>query len=265
MRDLMAVVDHMPRVECSVNIYTKVEKVLEDGTVDGTVKEFKPCASDYVNVEFRIRYDHLEDFETEGYVHSNNFPYLKKHAWHILMIDSQTGEKVFMNSRKLRADEPLKKEKDEDYVPYDGSIYMVNKQRIGSVGEFHMKAHFISDSYMGFDEEHDFCITLQEDPEAKEFQYCKEDLKACEANSGIQALFAEEEDEDTDSEESDEGETLTATDRLKLRLQEAGHEKALDQREGSGVARPKDKKKALPTKRTKVVDDDGDNDWSDEE
>lgn len=127
MKDLMAVVDHMPRVECSVNVFTKVEKILEDGTIDGTVKEFKPCASDMINVEFRIRYDHLHEDETEGYVHSRNFPFLKKHAWHILMIDSQTGEKVFHNARKLRADEPLKKEKDDDYVPYDGSIYTVTK------------------------------------------------------------------------------------------------------------------------------------------
>lgn len=96
------------------------------------------------------------------------------------MIDAQTGEKVFMNAKKLRADEPNKKEKDEDYMPYDGSIYMVNKQRIGREGDFPFKCHFISDSYMGFDEEVDFTIKLAEDPDTKEFNYCKEDLKACE-------------------------------------------------------------------------------------
>jgi len=166
-----------------------------------------------------------------------------------------------MNSRKLRADEPFKKEKDDDYMPYDGSIYVVNKQRIGREGEFPFKCHFISDSYMGFDEEVDFTIKLAEDPDIKEFKYCKEDLRACEANSGIQALFADE--EDTVSEESDsEEETLTATERLKLRLQQAGHEAALEQRAGSNVLRPADKKKALPTKKkTKVADND--DDWSD--
>jgi len=87
-KDLMEVVNHMPRVECSVNVFTKIEKINEDGSVGGTVREFKPCASDYLNVEFRVRYDHLEEDQTEGYVHSRNFPYLKKHAWHILMIDS---------------------------------------------------------------------------------------------------------------------------------------------------------------------------------
>lgn len=91
-----------------------------------------------------------------------------------------------------------------------------------------MKAHFISDSYMGLDEEHDFCIKTLEDPDTKEFQYCKEDLKACEANSGIQALFAEEDSSASESEDSDEAETLTATDKLKLRLQEAGHEDSLN-------------------------------------
>jgi len=96
------------------------------------------------------------------------------------MIDHQTGEKVFMNQRRLRADEKLKQEKDDDYMEYDGSIYVVNKQRIGREGEFPFKCHFISDSYMGFDEEHDFSIKTLADPDVKEFSYCKEDKRAVE-------------------------------------------------------------------------------------
>lgn len=225
--DLMAAVAHFPRVTCHVSVYTEIEKLDSDGQVIGTVKEKKCAASDYIKTEFRIKYEHLEEEQTEGYVCSRNYPYLKKHSWHIVMIDAQTNEKVFMNARKLRADEPNKKEKDEDYMPYDGSIYMINKQRIGREGEFPFKVHFISDSYMGFDEEVDFTIKLAEDPDTKEFNYCKEDIRACEANTGIQALFAEEEDSESDETESEE-ETLTATERLKLRLQEAGHEDALD-------------------------------------
>lgn len=235
--DLLAVVRHMPRVSCHVNCYTNVEKLDDEGKPVGVKKEKNVCASDYIQVEFRIKHEHVKEEEQEGYVYSRNFPYLKKHAWHIVMTDAQTGDKVFMNARRLRADERLKKEKDEDYAEYDGSIYVINKQRIGREGEFPFKAHFLSDSYMGFDEEIDFSINLAEDPDVKEYQYCKEDLRACEANSGIQALFAEEEDSVSDETESEE-ENMTATERLKLRLQEAGHAKALDQRDGSNVLRP---------------------------
>lgn len=177
-----------------------------------------------VKVVFRIKYDHIAPELTEGFVHSRCFPYIKKHSWHVVMIDSQTGEKVFMNQRRLRADEKLKQEKDDDYMEYDGSIYVVNKQRIGREGEFPFKCHFISDSYMGFDEEHDFSIRTLPDPDVKEFNYCKEDKRAVEGAQGIQALFAEEEGDDTESDDEDDSdaEELSATDKLKLRLQEAG-------------------------------------------
>jgi len=196
-------------------------------------------------VVFRIKYEHIAPEVTEGFVHSRSFPYIKKHSWHVVMIDHQTGEKVFMNQRRLRADEKLKQEKDDDYKEYDGSIYVVNKQRIGREGEFPFKCHFISDSYMGFDEEHDFSIKTHADLDVKEFSYCKEDKRAVEGASGIQALFAEEEGDDTSSDDADDSdaEELSATDKLKLRLQQAGLENALDKRDGSTVLRPQDKKK----------------------
>lgn len=197
--DLEAVVAHMPKVTCSVSVYTELEELV-DGGIE-SVKTYEPCASDFVKVEFRIKYEHIDEDDIEGYVHSRNYPYLKKHSWHIVMIDAQTGEKVFMNAKKLRADELLKKPKDEDYAPYDGSVYMINKQRIGRAGEFPFHVHFMSDSYMGFDEEMDFSILTKEDPDIKEFEYSKEDKRAVEGNGGIQALFAEEENEfDSDSE-----------------------------------------------------------------
>jgi hypothetical protein len=98
----------------------------DQGKPVGVKKEKNICASDYIKVEFRIKHEHLTKDEQEGYVYSRNYPYLKKHAWHIVMVDAQTGEKVFMNARKLRADERLKKEKDDDYAEYDGSIYVIN-------------------------------------------------------------------------------------------------------------------------------------------
>merc|ERR1719272_132165 len=160
-----------------------------------------------------------------------------------------------MNQRRLRADEKLKQEKDDDFMEYDGSIYVVNKQRIGREGEFPFKCHFISDSYMGFDEEHDFSIKTLADPDVKEFNYCKEDKRAVEGASGIQALFAEEEGDDPSSHDEDgsDAEELSATDKLKLRLQQAGLENALDKRDGSTVLRPQDKKKdpRLPLNPTK--------------
>lgn len=49
-KDLLACVEHIPRVECSVNIFTEVEKLNADGSSGGTVREYKPYASDYIKV-----------------------------------------------------------------------------------------------------------------------------------------------------------------------------------------------------------------------
>lgn len=169
MLDLMAAIEHMPRITPSVSVYTEIDKVNATTGEIERVRETNPAASDFIKVEFRIKYENLKPEETEGHVWTRNFPYLKKHSWHIVMVDSQTGEKVFMNAKKLRADEKLKEKKDDDYMPYDGSVYMINKQRIGREGEFPFVCHFISDSYMGFDEELEFSIITKEDPEGIEF------------------------------------------------------------------------------------------------
>ena len=51
-------------------------------------------ASDYVKLEFRIEYLNLQKDDGEGYVHTRNFPYLKKHSWHIMICDGN-GERIF--------------------------------------------------------------------------------------------------------------------------------------------------------------------------
>lgn len=84
----MAVVRHMPRVTCHVNCYTELEKLDDKGAIVGIQREKKVCASDYLKVEFRVKYEHLDEDETEGYVYSRNFPFLKKHSWHIVMCDA---------------------------------------------------------------------------------------------------------------------------------------------------------------------------------
>jgi len=241
--DLEECVRAMPRVECSVRAYSLGPN--PDDPEGDLIENAKLFASDFIKIEFRVKYLNLEMDDREGYVHTRNYPYLKKHSWHFMLCDGQSGDKIFHLSQKLRFNErktKAKKGEEEDWKEYDGSIYTTFSQRIGRAGEYHFQVHFLSDSYMGLDQSVPFSFKLHpDDPnDFKEYEYSKEDKNAVQGSSGIQALFAED-NEGFDSDEEEKGEDgreLNDTEKLKKRLEEAGLKDAFKPREGSGVVRP---------------------------
>lgn len=205
------------------------------------------CASDYIKVEFRVEYDEMPKEDMEGYVVSRNYPYLKRHGWTMLLVDTKTGERVHLNVHKHRYEDKYAKPggKEDDFKAWDGSVYHINRQRIGQVGQFDFTCHFISDSYVGFDSVVPLQIKTSADPtDIEEFQYTTEDKNAAKAPGGMAALFAEEEDGFTASEDEEEDvKGMSQTDKLKRRLEEANLGGALSGRKGAGVAGPRDSTK----------------------
>merc|ERR1719198_308349 len=148
--DLEECVRAMPRVECSVRAYSLGPN--PDDPEGYLIENKKLFASDFIKIEFRVKYLNLDMEDREGYVHTRNYPYLKKHSWHFMLCDGQSGDKIFHLSQKLRFNERKTKAKrgeEEDWKEYDGSIYTTFSQRIGRAGEYHFQVHFLSDSYMG--------------------------------------------------------------------------------------------------------------------
>jgi len=150
--------------------------------------------------------------DREGYVHTRNYPFLKKHSWYFMLCDAQTKEKIFHFSNKMRVEEKKTKAKrgeEDDTKEYDGSVYQIFSQSIGKAGEYNFEVNFYSDSYIGLDQTVTFALKLHPDPvDQLEFEYSKEDKNAVQGSSGIQSLFAEEDDafnSDSDEDKNEKG------------------------------------------------------------
>lgn len=82
--DLEEAIRVMPQVKCSIKAYTMVPDPKND---EEFVESEILCASDLVKIEFRIEHLNLGMEDREGYVHTRNYPYLKKHSWHFMLVD----------------------------------------------------------------------------------------------------------------------------------------------------------------------------------
>jgi len=92
--DLEECIRAFPHVKCHVRSYANVPN--PDDPSGELIESEDLHASDYIKLEFRIEFLNVGMEENEGYVHTRNFPYLKKHSWHIMVCDGQTKEKIFM-------------------------------------------------------------------------------------------------------------------------------------------------------------------------
>lgn len=115
-----------PKVKCSCDIFREVVDPEDPGNRKLTKREHDLFASDMIKMEFKITYENLVPDEEEGYICSRNYPYLKKHAWHLILCDAKTKERVFMMDNKRRSDalnETDDAKKNPDFIPYDGNVY----------------------------------------------------------------------------------------------------------------------------------------------
>lgn len=112
-----------------------------------------------------MKYDNLPEDQGPGYVHSNNYPFLKRSNWYFVIVDAQTKEKVIQVERIMA--------KDSNCAKFE------MKQRFGQAGKFKFHCFIFNDSYIGFDQEIGIEVdVVKDDPERVNEPYSKEDMQA---------------------------------------------------------------------------------------
>lgn len=53
--------------------------------------------SDNITIRFKIKWDQLSSMQYPGFIHSNRFPFLKKHIWHLIVAaQTPSGEHLIL-------------------------------------------------------------------------------------------------------------------------------------------------------------------------
>ena len=157
--------------------------------------EDEMVVGDLLTCKLRVDYYNLEKGQKSGYVHSKQYPYLKRDNWFLIVTDeTYTG---------LAAVEKL-------YVT-DNFYEKEFKERILRPGKISFTAILANDSYKGLDQISKVEVQVSEKAENREvINYLKEDIKAIrEANIIQQALDMEGEETDDDQEADDDVDEAT--------------------------------------------------------
>lgn len=155
--------------------------------------EDEVVVGDILTCKLRVEYLKLKDGERSGYVHSKQYPFLKKDNWFLIITDEQ-----FMG---LAAVEKLQ---------VTGNVYEKEfKERIQRPGKISFTAILTNDSYKGLDQSSKVEVeVVAEAKNRSKIDYSKDDIKAIKEGGLIQqALMGEEEtdeDEDDDVDEATE-------------------------------------------------------------
>lgn len=156
---------------------------------------------DILTCKLRVDYFNIEAGQRSGYVHSKNYPYLKRDNWFLIITDeSFTG---------LAAIEKLQ--------VTDNFYEKEFKERIQRPGKIAFTSILTNDSYKGLDQFSKVEINVVAEAKNRTIhEYSKEDIKAIkEQNMLTQALALEEE-------ETDDDEDLDEDTELKLKMRAAG-------------------------------------------
>lgn len=122
-------------------------------------------ASDIISFTINIKYDQLPETVGPGYIHSANYPFVKKSNWYIVIVDAQTKENVIQIERLQAVDTNVCK--------------FEMKQRFGRAGKFQFHCFIMNDSFIGFDKEIGIEVdVLRDDPNRVVEEYSQEDKEA---------------------------------------------------------------------------------------
>lgn len=147
----------------------------------------------------------MPEDQCPGYIHSENYPFIRKSNWYIVMVDAQTKTNVIQVER-LQA-------KDGSNV-----CKFEMKQRFGRAGKFAFHCFISNDCYIGFDKEMAIEVeVLKDDPTREVIEYSKEDMDAVKGPGIVQSLMQGEEEEEDDDDSSDDNPEL-----LFKKLEDAG-------------------------------------------
>jgi len=191
----------------------EIEKVVEAlplvklTMVAGVTGEEEACVGDVLTCKMTVEFLNLEKGQKTGFVHSKEYPFLRRDNWFLIITDEQM--------LGLAAVEK---------IPLTESIYEKEfKERIQRPGKISFTCVLVNDSYRGLDQVQKVEVTVLEEPTNREtFEYSKYDLKEIRALNPVQAAMIDQANEDTDSDEEGDDEAAE----LRKKLKSAGLKKA---------------------------------------
>lgn len=170
-------------------------------------------AGDFVTIKVTATLDNVKEGEEPGYVHSNNYPYLKKCHYYVLITDAQQ-QMVFDMER---------------VTPHGNTVVKEIKQRFARAGTFNLRAVVKCDSYIGFDKEATIAFTVAESSTKRvEPDYAAEDLAAVKGPGLVQGMLDMGEEQSSSEEEEDP--TMDAKKLIEAKLRKSGVTDAIQKR-----------------------------------
>ena len=158
-------------------------------------------AGDFVTITIKIRLDNVGEKDEPGYVHSNNFPYLKKCHYYVLITDPNQ-QMVYEIER---------------FTPHENTIVKEKKQRIPRAGSVNLTAIVKCDSYIGFEKEAPVSFTVAESSTKRVVaEYDAEDIAAVKGPGLVQGML--DMGEHQSSSDEDEDDTLDARKLIENKL-----------------------------------------------
>lgn len=176
MNEVEALIRVLPLVEVSCRAFTENETEVR--------------CSDLMVWQFKVKYPTLKDKEFPGLVHSQQYPFLKKQNWTVIVCDKMKQKTLFMTKiffrGKKQEEMRVTNLENLDKEPLNEEMIEI-KQKIGRTGTFEFTVIFMNDSYVGFDKEVPFFFTIKDDdPNQVLPEYEQDDVDAVKGPGLIQ-------------------------------------------------------------------------------
>jgi len=129
------------------------------------------CVGDFLTVKIRVDITNLKKGEQSGYVHSKQYPYLRRDSWYLIITEeTMTG---LACCEKIDVEEEF----------YEKEF----KERMVRPGPIKFIVILTNDSYRGLDviKKHE-CMVTQQSAFRQEYQYLQEDLDAVEDKTVVE-------------------------------------------------------------------------------
>jgi hypothetical protein len=165
------------------------------------------AVGDILTCKLRVDYYNIQKGQKQGYVHSKQYPYLKRDNWFLIITDESFTNLAAVEKLEIR----------------DNFFEKEFKERVQRPGKISFTAILTNDSYKGLDQFRKVEVNCV--AEAKNrvmFDYAREDIKAIREQNMLAAALMEEEETD-----EDEGDDVDEGLELMNKLKAAGLENAI--------------------------------------
>ena len=115
-------------------------------------------ATDIISFEIILTYDLISDEnQGPGFVHAENYPFLKMANWYMVICDAQTKDHVIQMAL-------LKPEAGSNKIKFE------MKQKLGKAGNYQFQCYVCNDSFIGFDKQLLMKVTVEKEDKTRVVQ-----------------------------------------------------------------------------------------------